>query len=108
MSTSHEALLVLCTAPNAEVAADLGRRLVENKLAACVNVIGGLRSFYFWDGAVQDDSEVQMFIKTRRARFDALRTWLAAEHPYDEPEVLAFEVADGSASYLDWLVAQTS
>src|SRR5690606_29351424 len=69
-------ILVLCTAPDSEVGATLGRGLVEAKLAACVNIVPGLRSIYTWQGAVQDDTEAQLLIKTRWARFEALRDWL--------------------------------
>ncbi len=103
----HEAILVLCTAPSADVAADLGKRLVEAKLAACVNLIPGVRSFFFWDGAVQDESEVQLFIKSRKPLLPALEALIAEHHPYEVPEILAIDIADGSRAYLEWLVAGT-
>ncbi|MBX3271555.1 MAG: divalent-cation tolerance protein CutA [Sandaracinaceae bacterium] len=101
-------LVVLCTAPDGEVAARLARGLVEARLAACVNVIGGLRSFYSWKGELHDEPEVQLLVKTRRARFDEVVAWLGAHHPYEVPEILALEVAAGGARYLDWIRAQTS
>lgn len=104
----HEAILVLCTAPDADVAADLGKRLVDDKLAACVNMIPGLRSFFFWDGKVQDENEVQLLIKTRRPLLSAVEAAIGKHHPYDVPEILAIDVADGSRAYLEWLVAQTT
>ncbi len=101
-------LVILCTAPSAEVAATLARGLVEARLAACVNVISGLRSVYAWKGAVHDEPEVQLVIKSRRARFDALSAWIVEHHPYEVPEILALPVDRGAQPYLDWLVAQTS
>lgn len=101
-------ILVLCTAPNADVGATLGRGLVEAKLAACVNIIPGIRSIYRWEGAVQDEEEVQLLIKTRRALFETLRDWLNEKHPYDVPELLAFPIEAGSKPYLDWVHEQTS
>ena len=101
-----EAFVVLCTAPDADVAAKLARGLVEAKLAACVNLIGGLRSFYVWKGELCDEAEVQLVIKTRVERLDALGAWLDANHPYDVPEVLHLQVAGGSQKYLSWLEAQ--
>lgn len=101
------ALVILCTAPSEEVAAELARGLVEAKLAACVNVIGGLRSFYTWKGEVHDEREVQLVIKTRRARYDALEAWLGEHHPYEVPEILALPVERGSRLYLDWVEQQT-
>lgn len=105
---SDAPLVVLCTAPDAEVGARLARGLVEARLAACVNVIPGLRSFYSWQGRVQDDTEVQLFIKTRRGRVEDVERWIGEHHPYDVPEVLVLSVAGGSKPYLDWLRAETN
>lgn len=106
METS--AILVLCTVPaDGDHAAKLGRGLVEAKLAACVNVIPGLRSFYTWQGKLEDDAEQQLFIKTRAELYDKVEAWLKEHHPYDEPEVLALPIAAGSKSYLKWLHEQT-
>jgi periplasmic divalent cation tolerance protein len=101
-----EALLVLCTAPTAEVAAGLARALVEARLAACGNVLPGLRSIYRWQGRVEDEPEVLLLLKTTRASFPALRDELLRRHPYEVPEVLALPVEAGSAPYLTWLAAQ--
>jgi len=102
-SSPTDALVVLCTVPDEPTAERLARGLVEARLAACVNVLGGVRSFYRWKGAVQDDRELQLVIKTRRTHFDALAAWIAREHPYEVPEVLALPVVAGAASYLRWL-----
>lgn len=106
--SDEEALLVLCTAPDSESAAVLARGLVDARLAACVNVIPGLRSFYRWDDEVQDDAEVQLLIKTRRGRMEELQRWLVANHPYDVPEVLALPITGGVAEYLSWLHQETT
>jgi periplasmic divalent cation tolerance protein len=102
------AIVVLCTAPDQEQGAKLARGLVENKLAACVNVLPGLRSFFTWQGNVEDDAEVQLFIKTRKARFDEVQRWLNENHPYDVPEMLALPVEAGNKEYVDWLHEETS
>ncbi|MEM9194674.1 MAG: divalent-cation tolerance protein CutA, partial [Myxococcota bacterium] len=81
-------VVVLCTAPNAEVGADLAKGLVERRLAACVNVISGVRSFYRWEGKVAVDDEVQLVIKTTESRAEAIEAYLQSAHPYDVPEVL--------------------
>ncbi len=101
-----EALVVLCTAPTVEVAAALARALVEARLAACGNVVPGLRSIYRWQGQVEDQPEVLLVLKTTRERFPALRDELLRRHPYEVPEVLALPVEAGSATYLEWLAAQ--
>lgn len=100
-------ILVLCTAPDPDAAATLARGLVDAKLAACVNVVPGLRSFYVWKGDVHDEPEVQLLIKTRRARFEALSEWLADNHPYEVPEIIALPIEAGAKSYLGWLEEQT-
>jgi periplasmic divalent cation tolerance protein len=100
-------LVVLCTTPDAQVGAELGRGLVEQKLAACVNIIPSVRSIYSWQGEVKDDGEAQLLIKTRRARFAAVAQWIRQHHPYTEPEIIALPIAEGSASYLAWIEQQT-
>ncbi len=97
------AYVVFCTVPDEEVAERLARGLLEARLAACVNVLGGVRSFYRWQGAVQSDAELLMIIKTTKATFAALESWLLREHPYDVPEVVAISIEKGAPAYLEWL-----
>jgi periplasmic divalent cation tolerance protein len=108
MITSENLYVVLCTAPDAETGARLAKGLVEAKLAACVNVIPGLRSFYVWQDELQDDAEVQLLIKTRKERLEALENHLDEHHPYDVPELLALPIAQGGGSYVRWLREQTA
>ena len=102
-----DALVVLVTTPSPERAAEIARALVEERLAACGNVVPGLRSIYRWEGKVQDDAEALLVLKTTRARFEALRDRVLALHPYEVPEVLALPVEAGSARYLAWIAAET-
>jgi periplasmic divalent cation tolerance protein len=102
-----DALVVLVTAPSAEKAAELARTLVEERLAACGNVVPGLRSIYRWEGKVHDDAEALLLLKTTRARFEALRDRVLALHPYQVPEVIALPVEAGSAPYLAWIAGET-
>lgn len=108
MSEEDELLVVLCTAPDQEAARALAKGIVEARLAACVNVIPGVKSFYHWQGALQADSEVQLVIKTRRGRFDELAAWIEANHPYDVPEVVALPADRVNESYLRWAVEESS
>jgi len=101
-------VVVLCTTPSPEVSAELARGLVAAELAACVNVVPGVRSIYRWQGETHDDAESLLVIKTRTQRFDALAQWLTEHHPYAEPEIIALPIAQGSQSYLAWLAAMTS
>jgi periplasmic divalent cation tolerance protein len=95
--------VVLVTAPDAEVGARIGRALVEEGLAACASLVPGVRSIYRFEGAVHDDAEVLLILKTRAALSAALAARVRALHPYQVPEVLALEVAGGSEPYLDWV-----
>lgn len=108
MNADDELVLVLCTVPDEATAQNLAKGLVEERLAACVNAIPGLTSVYRWQGKVEIDSEVQLLIKTRRARFDELAAWIEANHPYDVPEIIALAAEQVSDSYLAWAVEQTS
>ncbi len=95
--------IVLSTAGSEEEGARIAKSLVEQKLCACANLVPGVRSFYRWEGAVQDDAEVLLIIKTTGENLQALSDHLAEIHGYDVPEVLAIAVDQGSASYLEWL-----
>ena len=98
-----DAVVVLVTAPSADVAATIARTLVEERLAACGNVLPGIRSIYRWEGKVQDETEVLLLLKTQRGRFAELRDRILALHPYEVPEVIALPVEAGSDAYLDWI-----
>jgi periplasmic divalent cation tolerance protein len=98
-----ERLVVLSTVETAEDAERLARDLVDRRLAACVNIVPGIRSVYRWKGRVEAASEQLLVIKTRVERFEALREALVAGHPYELPEVVALPLAGGHAPYLAWL-----
>ena len=102
------ALVVLCTAPSEETAGAIARALVDERLAACVNIVPRVRSIYRCQGAVQDEAESLLLIKTTAARLDALWQRLPGLHPYAVPEGLALPVHAGLAPYLAWLVDQTA
>lgn len=106
-ANASDVRVVLVTAPDADVAAQLARAVVGERLAACVNVVPGIRSIYRWEGEVQDDAEVLLLVKTTEERMQTLCERVSALHPYDVPEVLALPAAGGSGAYLDW-VAQES
>lgn len=100
-------LVVFITTPTADVAAQIARALVEERLAACGNVVPGLRSIYRWEGEIHDEAEALLVLKTTRARFEALRERALALHPYEVPEVIALPIEAGSAPYLEWIAAET-
>ncbi len=95
--------IVLTTAGSDEQAQVLARELVERRLAACVNIVAHVRSIYRWKGAISEDEERLLVIKTEARLFDEVRTTLRALHSYELPEVLMLPVADGDPDYLNWL-----
>ncbi len=99
--------MVLCSCPDEPTARRLAGGVVGSGLGACVNVIGGIRSIYRWQGEVRDEAESLMIIKTTQARCAELARWLEENHPYDVPEVVALPVTGGSAPYLDWVAAES-
>jgi periplasmic divalent cation tolerance protein len=104
----NDVVVALTTAPSMDVGAGLARALVDERLAACVNLVPGARSIYRWQGAVHDDAEVMCVIKTQRARVDALRARLVALHPYELPELIVVDAAGGHAPYLAWVIESTT
>jgi periplasmic divalent cation tolerance protein len=97
------ALVCFCTCPDRDSAERLADALVAERLAACVNVLPGLRSVYRWQGAIERADEVMLVIKTVHERLDQVTARVAALHPHELPEVIAVEVAGGLAAYLDWV-----
>lgn len=95
-------VVVYVTAPVAE-AARLARALVEQRWAACVNVVPEVRSIYRWDGVVQDDAEALLIIKTTSAGLAPLQEAVRGLHPYDTPEIIALPVVAGDPAYLAWV-----
>jgi periplasmic divalent cation tolerance protein len=100
-------VVALSTAPSEEKAVEIARALVNEGLAACVNVIPRVRSIYAWKGELCDDSEVLCVVKTSAERVPALKARLVALHPYEVPELVVLEVTSGHEPYLDWVLAQT-
>ncbi len=101
-------VLVLTTVPNTEAGETIGRALVEERLAACVNVLAPMVSIYRWRGAVERDEERQVVIKTTRARAAEVQARVAALHSYELPECLILSVAGGSDTYLEWVKSETT
>ena len=99
-------ILVLTTMPDDDRAAALARTLVEERLAACVNVHGAMRSTYRWKGQIECDAERQVVIKTTREQLAKLEAQLRALHPYELPEFVAI-AAEASDAYANWVSAET-
>lgn len=100
-------VVCLVTAGSAEEAERIGRTLVQERLAACANVAGPIRSIYRWQGAVEDGVEHLLLLKARAADADVLEARVRALHSYAVPEVVALPILSGSAAYLAWLAEST-
>jgi periplasmic divalent cation tolerance protein len=103
----EQALLVLTNVPDATIATTIARRLVELRLAACVNVLPQVQSIYRWKGIIEESGELSLLIKTTQARYAELEAAIKALHPYDLPEVIAMPIVQGLPQYLDWIGAET-
>jgi periplasmic divalent cation tolerance protein len=103
MDTLDEVLLVLTSLPDEAQARTLATRLVDERLAACVNILAPCTSVYRWRNAVECAAETPMLIKTTRARYPALEAAARAAHPYELPELVAIPVTRGLAGYLAWV-----
>jgi len=101
-------IIVLITTPSEAVGQQLAQALLAEKLAACVNIIPAVNSFYIWKGEIQNDQEAMLVVKSRLDLFeDRLMPAVKALHPYDVPEIIALPILMGSKSYLDWIGEET-
>ena len=98
--------VVMISAPR-DIASKLAHSLVEARLAACVNIVPKMESYFWWDGAVQHDQEALLIVKTTQQRFDELLIFVRQNHPYDLPEVIALPLVDAFADYVDWVKSET-
>lgn len=101
-------VVVLVNCSSLEEAGKIGRQLVAKRLAACVNLVPGVRSWYWWEGKVVEDNEVMVMIKTSRERVADLEKEVVRLHSYAVPEVIALQVVDGSQNYLNWIDSSLS
>jgi len=101
-----ETLVVLVTVPSREVGEDIAASLVTERLAACVNILGPVRSVYRWKGELCRDDEHLLLIKTVAGRYAALEERVPDLHPYEVPEIIALPVGAGSRAYLDWVAGE--
>jgi len=100
-------MLVYVTASTREEASAIGRAVVDARLAACANVLGDITSFYWWEGAVQEDGEVSLILKTQDHLMERLTQQVKELHSYSCPCVVAIPIAGGNPDFLDWIVNET-
>jgi periplasmic divalent cation tolerance protein len=96
-------MLATTTVPDLETAERIARRLVEDRLAACVQIVQGIRSVYRWQGRVQEEPEVLLLVKTAETQIPRIESLLHQIHPYELPELLSAPITGGSVAYLRWL-----
>jgi periplasmic divalent cation tolerance protein len=102
-----DALLVITNLPDAASAQTLALSLVEQRLAACVNILAPCRSVYRWQGKIELAEEVPLLIKTTTTRYAELEQAIVKQHPYELPEIIAVPLAKGLPAYLDWIAEET-
>ena len=100
-------ILVYMTTPDRETAVRIGQAVLERRLAACVNIIAGVESMYWWDGAIQREGEVAVLAKTRASLFEDFKACVLGLHPYEVPCVVALDIDRGHEPFLHWIDEQT-
>jgi len=107
MLMSERAVFVYTTYPSLVEAERIGKVVLERRLAACVNILPGMISHYWWEGKIERGEEVVMIIKTRASLAEAVRAAVKELHPYDTPAILVLPIEGGEAGYLDWMMKET-
>ena len=102
-----EYIIVLCTTNSKDSAKQIAKTLISAKLAACVNIVDKFESIYSWKGKIVEDNEVLMVIKTQKTLFEKLEAKIEEIHPYETPEIISFDISEGSKPYLDWISENT-
>ena len=102
-----EYLLVISTVPSKEEGEQIAQKIVQERLAACVNISSVVQSFYWWEERISDDQEFILFIKTRASLFPKLEERIKSLHSYQVPEIIALPIHAGSKEYLDWIASNT-
>lgn len=100
-------LVVLVNVPDEPTSHRIARAIVEQRLAACVNLLPAVRSVYRWQGNIEEATEITMLIKTTSARYTELEAAVKAAHPYEVPEIVALPIVAGLGDYLGWVAAET-
>ncbi len=100
--------VIYCTVPNEFNASLIASTLVDENLAACVNIIDNVTSMYKWEGSTQTDKELLLIIKTQRAKFPQIKEKIISLHEYSIPEIIALPIVNGSEEYMKWIVKETS
>ena len=103
-----ECIIVLISAPSEEDGAEIGKKIVEERLAACCNIVPAVRSLYWWKGELCDESEALCIFKTRAENFELIKARVVELHPYELPEIIAVDITDGLSPYLSWVIDEST
>ena len=101
--TRTDYCIVLCTCPDQASAETLANRLVDNKLAACVNIVPGITSIYQWKGKTEKGQELLLVIKSKPGVFESVKNTILEQHPYELPEIISIPLQSGFSNYLSWI-----
>jgi periplasmic divalent cation tolerance protein len=104
MHSPSDCVIALVTAPTMEVARELARKALENRVAACANLVPAIESHYWWQGNLETSAEVILIFKTSAALAGALQEMVLANHPYETPEFITVPISTGSPAYLKWIL----
>lgn len=102
-----EVRIVFISVPRDE-ADNLARNLVDSRLAACVNIVPKIDSYYWWDDKIETDSESLLIVKSTQQKIEALIQYVRDVHPYEVPEILAIQLSEGLPDYINWVIDETS
>ena len=108
VASATNAYVAFCTAPDRDIAEAIARACVEASAAACVNILGNVKSIYRWKGEIQADDEVQLVFKTTREKLPKIEQILRTLHPYEVPEFIAWPIDRGLPEYLSWVVREAT
>lgn len=95
--------IILCTSPDKESAEKIAHQLINDKIAACINILPGLTSIFRWQGKIETEQEHLLLIKTRKDRYQAVEKSIQTNHPYEIPEIIAIPIEKGLAEYMQWI-----
>lgn len=100
----NKIIIILCTMPhNILITSELTKTLLKYKLAACISVIYGIHSFYYWENKIKNHTEIQLLIKTKHSLKEKIFKIIKKLHPYKTPELLTLSISDGEKNYLSWI-----
>lgn len=102
----EEIILIICTFPDKENSLKISKFLIENKLAACINIFP-CESIFFWENKINEEKEYMTFIKTRKSLFESVKNEIEKMHPYSTPEIISFKIENINKKYFKWVLEET-